>query len=397
MFSITAIEEEIHNGLQKEAFLNRLERTLSSKYISEENIKIVEEKIEIAKMELKSLQSFTIGDLDQTLIKFDLDYEGLQNKTPKFIISNLIVENELTLFAAGPGVGKSLLTLLFAHNALLTGSVKKVIFFDMDNGLPTLQERNLGYLKNKFQEKLAYIHASVVPMEKMLLLMDRLTNWDLTGIMIVIDAGKNFIIGDRDKNMDVSNIMKFYKSLRNAGASVVILHHTNKSTPEREAEYAGSSAWKEDVTNAFYLDRNDHRKTFICTPFKQRSKNISKIAYLYNASEFDLQTVDLDWALETKEDEFIIISLKDFIANHVEKPTWSMLMSFSKEQGLNKEKANRIIQSGKNKHWKCTKIPEKNFRDVYELLNSEIAKDKSDKSDKSKTIPKDTNEEHLYA
>jgi replicative DNA helicase len=389
MLSISKIEEQIQFGMQKEAYLVKLEKCLDSKFISLRNTEIIEDMIKSVKEEIKLLQSTSIGNLEENLLKYDLDYDSLQNKTPKFIIKNLIIENDLTLFAAGAGVGKSLLMLLLSHHALSTFSVDKVIFFDLDNGLSTLQERNLASLKKKFKDKLTYIHESIVSLEKMQLFMDRLTDYDLARIMIIIDAGKNFITGDRDKNMDVSLAMKKFKALRNAGASVIILHHTNKTSPEREAEYAGSSAWKEDVANAFYLERNDYRNTFICIPFKKRSKNIDKIAFSYKASEFYIQPVDFDWAQENEEDEFIINSLRDYIGDHSEKPTWSMLISFAKSLGINKDKAHRVIKKGKDKYWKCTKIPEKNFRDVYELIDSSIDVDKSDKSTKSSNTTKE--------
>ena len=62
---------------------------------------------------------------------------------------------------------------------------------------------------------------------------------------------------DRDKNKDVSKIMELLKDLRNNGATIIFLHHTNKPKQDiDELIYAGSSAWEEDTTNAFILKIN---------------------------------------------------------------------------------------------------------------------------------------------
>ena len=61
-------------------------------------------------------------------------------------------------------------------------------------------------------------------------------------------------------------------------------------------------------------------------------------------------------------------------------------MKHMQELGFtNKDKVNAMIQAGKNIYWKTTKIPEKNFKDVYELMErdariSQISPFSSDKS-----------------
>lgn len=51
-------------------------------------------------------------------------------------------------------------------------------------------------------------------------------------------------------------------------------------------------------------------------------------------------------------------------------------MKYLIDQGYsNKDKNNEVIQSGKDKHWKATKIKEKNNRDFYELIGIDKPKE----------------------
>lgn len=74
----------------------------------------------------------------------------------------------------------------------------------------------------------------------------------------MFDSAKNFLKSgaDRDKNKDVSPLMEFFKQFRDLGATIILLHHTNKPNKDLdELTYAGSSAWEEDSSNAFFIEK----------------------------------------------------------------------------------------------------------------------------------------------
>lgn len=372
---ITSITKKVDELEKKKSYINHLQKLSSYSYLHDEELNEIENEL---KSQINEMQSLNNSSLENLLKKHDIDVKQLEGKGHNFLIDGLIIDQDITLFAAAPGEGKSLLLLLIAHKCLFENLVEKAIFFDMDNGLTTLQDRNLYSIKQKFPDRLTYIHESTASLDQMLNLMDQIAHKDLTSSLIVIDSGKNFVRGDRDKNMDVSQSWKRFKLLRKAGAAVVVLHHTNKQYMDKEIKYAGSSAWVEDTANAFYLKRNDYRKALICEPFKNRVGKINPIAYSYDLKSFQFSQIDLEWAIQTKDEEEIINSLIEFIKHYDGNPTWSQLISYSKELGINKDRAHQIIKSGKNKYWKATKVPEKNFRDEFEIIVS----DNPDKSDK---------------
>lgn len=365
---IAEVEKKVK---QKEAIkqrINHLEQLKMSGHLEFEEIDIIDTEIKKLEVQIGKQDKKPFEELDSFLDKFDLDVELVQNTVFKYLFDNLIVENEITMFAAKASTGKSHTAVGLANHAAKNG--KRVVYFDGDNGISTIKERGIHLLKNKYgKQQFRYFHESRASKSQMLTIIDKMTKTDLTGTFIIFDSIKNFITGDRDKNKDVSKTMDILKSLRRQGATILFLHHTSRPTKDlEELRYAGSSAWEEDTSNAFILKRNDHRNTFIFTPFKARVGDLQEIAFTYCSDTHTLTKVHIDWAKETEEHEAIKDEIIEFLKNQNEKPTYSQIMKYLIDQGYsNKDKNNEVIQSGKDKHWKATKTKENN-RDFYELI-----------------------------
>ena len=177
--------------------------------------------------------------------------------------------------------------------------------------------------------------------------------------------------GDRDKNKDVSKIMELLKDLRNNGATIIFLHHTNKPKQDiDELIYAGSSAWEEDTTNAFILKINQDKMSFVFEPFKKRVGNLFELAFTYCQNTITMKLIDLDIAKETNEDFEIRNEIIEFISNSKYEPNYSQILNYLMENGFPKMKCNSIINNGKNKYWETKKLKQFN-KTVFYLKNSE--------------------------
>lgn len=160
-----------------------------------------------------------------------------------------------------------------------------------------------------------------------------------------------------------------FKKLRDAGGSVLLLHHTNK--PKADLYYliyAGSSAWEEDTSNAFILQKNDYKSTFLFKEFKKRVGDIRDIAFKIEDDE--IIEVDFQEASETEEDQQIKNEIIEFITNNP-KCTYSQILQHDSNMGYGKDKDNKIIQLGKSKHWQAVKNKAKQNRDEYILVETE--------------------------
>jgi replicative DNA helicase len=370
--SITEIEQKLK---QQDAVRTKLSYLLNLQMhddINDDEFRTLEnEIIETRKLLCISNVKKFDESLDLFLDKFDLNPKQVQESKLEYLIDRFFVKAEITMWAAKPSTGKSLLSVAVSNMALITNIVTRVIYFDADNGLTTLKERNIDVLKLKHGRKFRYFHESQAGNLEMWQIIRKLQKTDLSDAFIVFDSIKNFISGDRDKNKDVSKIMNILKSLRKQGATILYLHHTNK--PQKDLEeltYAGSTAWEEDTSNAFILKRNEYKKTFIFIPIKNRVGELREIAFIYIAESFQLEEVNTASAKETETDENIRNKIMEYLRNSSYQPTYSQIMKELAEEGhTNKDKVNAVLQQGKGRYWQVTKLKENN-KDLYKIINT---------------------------
>ena len=323
----------------------------------------------------------TIKKIDDKFEKFisqyDLDIKKIKNKKIEYLYDNFIIKNDITMIVSRPGIGKSLISVALCNMFLSDLKISRVIYLDGDNSTMTIKSRNIDILKAKFENKLHYILE--LSDSDLYIIINELKKKDLSNILIIFDSIKNFIIGDRNSHKDVTVLMSILKILRKNGGSIIFLHHQNKLNKEFNSVFAGSSAFMEDISLAYELKKNDDKQTYIFKPLKDRNNISNSNAFVYNQDN-TLTQVDLDYALETNDDIEIRELILNFIKNQKDKPIYSDILKYIVHAGYNKDKANKIIQNGKNKYWKSTKIQQNN-KLVFELLDNSDNQDKSQRGD----------------
>jgi len=296
--------------------------------------------------------------------KLDLDFDEVDKIKFEYLYDDLLVKNEITMLSSLPGVGKSLISVHLCDHLLKTKKIKQLFYLDGDNGLSTIKDRNIHHYKLKYGNQFRYFVGK--SRSELKQIIQKLQQMNLEDTLIVFDSIKNFIDGDRDKNKDVSIVMETLKSLRNNGATVLFLHHQNKKQKDFNSDFAGSSAFAEDTTNAIRLEFNKDKETFILTPFKARAGHLEEIALKLDNS--NLVRVDVEFAKQTAEDEEMIIETIEFIKSSYSQPIWSDLWKNLIELGYNKEKASKIIKAGEGKIWNF-KRGDRNNQKVYFLID----------------------------
>ena len=296
--------------------------------------------------------------------KLDLDFDEVDRIKFEYLYDDLLVKNEITMLSSLPGVGKSLISVHLCDHLLKTKKIKQLFYLDGDNGLSTIKDRNIHHYKLKYGNQFRYFVGK--SRSELKQIIQKLQQMNLEDTLIVFDSIKNFIDGDRDKNKDVSIVMETLKSLRNNGATVLFLHHQNKKQKDFNSDFAGSSAFAEDTTNAIRLEFNKDKETFILTPFKARAGHLEEIALKLDNS--NLVRVDVEFAKQTAEDEEMIIETIEFIKSSYSQPIWSDLWKNLIELGYNKEKASKIIKAGEGKIWNF-KRGDRNNQKVYFLID----------------------------
>jgi len=379
--SISEIEQEVKKKETEASRLIYLEKLRLSDYIKDDDIMVIEKEILSLNNKLKIKSAKKLSDLESYLDSLDLDYEEVENAKFEYLYSNFIVKNEITMFAAPPSSGKSLISVALCNIFLVDILVNQIIYFDADNGTATLKERNIHKLKKKWLKKFRYFHESQITKSQMLQIIKQLQKTNLKDVLIVFDSIKNFMVGgDRDKNRDVSKVMEVLKSLRARGATVLFLHHTNKPNKDlQELIYAGSSAFQEDTGNAYIMQKNEYKNSFIFKNFKERTGELADIAFEYEDNH-TLKKLDFLKATETEEDEQIRTNIVAFIDSN-QGCIYSQILQYITSLGYSKDKVNKVIQDGKTKYWNAVKNKTKQNRDEYVLISSSDSMDNSDNTD----------------
>ena len=380
MNNIKKIEEKVINYTLAQKKINRLESLLDSAAIDNEDMQEIENEILAYREKIYTKKNHKTIETLQYIQKFDIQDDQLEKVELNYDIDGIIVNGEITMIAAPPGTGKSIIALTFCQKALINKRVNLVIYIDLDNSMSTLSQRNLKIIKNKFLNKFIYLHS--VNIEKDInKILKRLENTQLENIIIVFDAAKNFLgIGaDRDKNKDVTPLMQKMKNLRDNGATIIYLHHTNKPQKDFSTNYAGSSAWVEDCTNAFIVAKNEYKNILNFKLIKNRVGDIKDISIKINNDLNDYQIIDIDVANETEEEEYIRNSIYNLIEKHDSPCIYTTIINGMKENGTHQDKTNKVLKKWRGKYWDVHKEKEKNNRDIYTVIADPDWSDKSDK------------------
>jgi primase-polymerase (primpol)-like protein len=187
----------------------------------------------------------------------ELERQALDDR---FVLDQLAILGQMTIFSAPPNAGKTLITLKLLGQAIESNQIDadKVYYFNADDNAKGTR------VKNRYAEKLGF-HMIVpgfnefktddlIPDLKVLI-----ANRIAVGAVIVLDTIKKFA-----DLMNKSNISQFTKQLREfvqAGGTVIALSHVNKNKDsDGKHIYAGTSDLRDDADCAYTISiKNEER------------------------------------------------------------------------------------------------------------------------------------------
>lgn len=104
-------------------------------------------------------------------------------------------------------------------------------YFDFDNSLSALKDRGIDELVEEGVGKFDYIHpeeVTITSREALDKLVENAQGNNYAGYVLFFDSATDFCDESNDNSVKV--FMNKLKALRNAGATIIVLHHTNKKT-----------------------------------------------------------------------------------------------------------------------------------------------------------------------
>ncbi len=225
--------------------------------ISEEEIKAKIENL------LKEADPYD-PDRFSILNKLSLTPDTLENFKTEFLIDDFIPKNAMVLITAKFGGGKSLSAL--ALSKLLIEKGYKVLYLDLDNSISVVKERLsqaklMKFLGKSFLYITRSMHALHSKSRMWKEVKKELRNRD-EHFIVIVDTLKNFSKGmELNSDKEMNEVMSELMDIREAGHTVLILHHLPKKVDE-DNPYKNNTTVVDAVDVAYRLRKNESRLVF---------------------------------------------------------------------------------------------------------------------------------------
>ncbi|MBR6611302.1 MAG: AAA family ATPase [Campylobacter sp.] len=328
------------------------------------------------------------GSFDVFASKLKIKNIDLDNSRLIWLKNSFIAKNMLYMFYAAPGSGKSLGAFYLALDLLKENKIDKLYYFDGDNPLATLTDRNISNFIQKFENKLRYISytnknvncKTIIP-EILQKLKDDTNNKE--NILIVFDSIRNFTNADMLSDKEVIPLMDTLQQLRDY-ATVWFLHHQPKQDlndrSKNNKAYKGSTAFMDSVDEAYFVSKlpSNKRLTILFEPMKQRNSTTSQAITIDiksgNISYDDYEYTALDIKRKTTVDyitRVINSSSNGINAKYIIYQVKALAQSENNDDNIVGDKNFReLLKRFENKYWR---IKEGTYPSIeYYPINTDI-------------------------
>ena len=248
--------------------------------------------------------------------KWALGHGDLQEEETHFLIQGFLVEQAITMFYGKEKQGKS--WLLYAITKLLCEHerVKKVFYVDQDNPKRQLKERKIDELIEEHSDKLMYLARGSTPISG-LELVDALAKPALLdaykGVVFIFDSTRDFV--DRtDSDIQAKRFMESMKNMREAGATVLLIHHATKSGKviDGSVEFTKSA---DNVYEVVQRGKDGNAIQFDLPVYRDRD-DIKEMMLSVCTKTLTLSVDDDFYAGLKKEDEAFVQQVTELLSKH---------------------------------------------------------------------------------
>ena len=365
---IEKIKYEIEKKEIQNHKIEELEKLARNKFISENQIQVIDKKIK--EMKKESLEN-TIGIRNLNRFRLDIKKTSLIEKETQFIYPDLLESGKIMMFFGDSGIGKTLMVAGFANYGLLNQTIKSAIFFDFDNGLISLKKRKYDQLSEQWGiGKFDYLLGEEIlqEMEPISALKELLLDGPLNkDKMIVIDSGSHFVYdGSKNERERLKEFFDIIRILRQQKATIVVIHHSHRVRDGQTADYHGSFEWKRDLDYQFLITKNEDTNTWLFHVKKDRDNLIESKAFRYLEDTISLEEVSFEEANVSNKEFLFVKEIQEILKDFDEKINQTDLLkesrSIRQSLGLGDKRSIKWLQSFAEKgRWASERIPsEKN-------------------------------------
>ncbi len=292
-----------------------------------------------------------------------------------YLIEGFLIKQSLTMIFASAGQGKSFLVLALAIKLLDARRINRCIYLDMDNSTMALKARELDKIVES-HPNLHYIHHSKIKnsAKNLLETLAKEANIDeksLNDTLIIFDSIRDFLGGrDMNSDRDVIPMMDNLKRLREAGATIIFLHHTSRSKEANTSQYKGSSSFLDSVDVAYELKSEKTSPRHL-----EYQLMVHKDRIPVNNTSFSLETEPIsltlkDFTIESlaKNEKHIVVKVKKVLETQVKGINQSQLLTAIGSSSDDKT-SRKVLDKHIGTHWLCENNPQQNNSKNYYPIN----------------------------
>lgn len=294
----------------------------------------------------------------------------------EYIVPDFLIKNLINIVFAPPKQGKSMF-MCGLSKWIYKNTKMRIEYYDNDNPAIALVDRGIDTLCEEQKDRFDYIlgdeleslmrdeDTAISDMKDVLELLVKdvdSINKNYQDILFIFDSATDFC-NEMDDN-SVKGFMGKMKKLRRAGATIVILHHTNK----RDPNFKGSGVFRSssDVLYKLTLEyENSDGMVYKLEKENDKARfRIKNCAFILK-DNFELEMLDYDEVCISQADQIDIRKIVVTLRQNKGSMQQGELLSAALDTTSANKTAISFLERYNNKYWTFTKEGRNN---IYTLI-----------------------------
>ena len=257
-------------------------------------------------------------NLESQIIKSKLSFEDKFNdfiytfddineaKEIEWLIQDIIPNPSIGVVYGNSGTGKSAIIIELCNQILNNTSDVHVIYIDADMCSNKLKQIGISEIIKKYKDRFVYAGKQVTNIvaktQDFLKEIIELQNKCSKKKYIVVEDSLTLLSSKKNGFINTDLLYKHEKQLREAGATVVVIHHLNKS-----GVFADSQQIENYADYTYLVERNEFNNCILLKPRKASRFDIKEKAYLTENRKI-IEEIDFNMAnISYTESSFVKI------------------------------------------------------------------------------------------
>lgn len=280
-----------------------------------------------------------------TLVKDDFNIED-----KKAYIEGFLYSNSVTLIYSPPKQGKTWLGYGITTTLAKRDDIESIVYVDMDNGLSSLAERKIDdtLIHHPKIEYLSRAKITYSPIELLRKIDYEATANNYNNIVFILETTKDFV--DTDSKSQSEEFMKIVMRIRDAGATIIIMHHATKSA----STISGVQVFLNSPDNVYEMEqklREENMLHFILNVTHARTL-VDDIGLSVNTKTLHLEKSNEIYSTMSEYEEKFVRQAKEVLKKNPDGMTKKALLeALGKEK--NEHAANDTLNKFNDKFWSC--------------------------------------------